>query len=121
MVEFYGITPTIEEYLQASVFPNPYKMWTDRSGETTFYFNVNIVLAGVSAYRKSGETLSALRMFYALKSTPAMLAAGGLAAQAYLLGKEVSRYSQQSKMELVTGVPSASDTEMERMIKLSFA
>ena len=56
-------TPTAEEWFYSAIMPpNLYRMYTDKSGETTAYFAFNTLLATLGAYRAGGETFGMLRM-----------------------------------------------------------
>lgn len=66
-------TPTVEEYFWATVWPRPHRFITDRSGESTFYFNINMAIAIAEAYRKGGETYTAYKWMRAAQAAPVLL------------------------------------------------
>ncbi len=113
-------TPTLHEWAMASIFPNPVKMWSDKTGESMFYFNLNIAAAGIAAYRKRGETFAVLRFMYWLRALPQQFLFAGLAAQTYLLGSAVHTMTTRDKFELLSGVPDEDDTLIEKLLKLAF-
>ncbi len=73
-------TPTAEEYFWATVWPRPHRLWFDHSGESTFYFNLNMSLAIIEAYRKGGETYTAYKWMRAAQLAPVMLPVAAAAA-----------------------------------------
>ncbi len=53
-------TPTAEEMFWAAVMPpNLYRMYTDKSGETSFYFAVKVGASAVALLAAEGQSLSA--------------------------------------------------------------
>ncbi len=66
-------TPTPQEYFWATVWPRPHRFITDRSGESIFYFNINMTLAAIEAYRKGGETYTAYKWMRAAQLAPILL------------------------------------------------
>ncbi len=63
-------TPTVEEYFWSTVYPRPHRVWTDKSGESAFYFDINMTLASIQAYRKGGETYTVYKWMRAFQAAP---------------------------------------------------
>ncbi len=80
-------TPTPEEYFWATVWPRPHRLWTDRSGESIFYFNMNMALATIEAYRKGGETYTAYKWMRAAQMAPVLIPVA--AAASYVATSEL--------------------------------
>lgn len=64
---------SVEEYFWATVLPRPHRLFTDRSGESLWYFNLNMTFASISAYRKMGETYTVYKWFRAAQLAPVLL------------------------------------------------
>jgi hypothetical protein len=86
-------TPTAEEWFWSAIFPpNFLQMYSDKSGETTMYFGLNVTASTVAMWYSAGESLSTLRMMKMAQSTYTMaqympyiaVAAAGTAAGAYV-------------------------------------
>ncbi len=121
MVTFFGTTPTLYEYVRATLMPNPVRLWSDKSGETTMYWNINMYSALAYAYYKKGETVAMLRFMMALRATPAYLMAGIVGAHSHLLGSHVSGMTQKQKISLLSGAPTpgGGDSLLDKLLKLS--
>ncbi len=113
-------TFTFEEYLRASLFPNPVAVWTDKTGEAGMYFNVNMTMAVIAAYRKGGETMAMLRFMMALRGLPATFMWTGIIGAGVLSASPTADMSTRDKLEILSGVPGTDDSFIERLLKLSF-
>ena len=71
------ITPTFEEWFQSTLYFNPFKIWNDRTGETAFYFDINMSLALVYGTVKGMDTLTAYRFYRVVTLTPHAALVGG--------------------------------------------
>ncbi len=99
-----------EEYFWATVVPRPYRLFTDRSGESLWYFNLNMFFASIQAYRKMGETHTALKAFKLAEASPAILRSslriGAPAAAAVYLGMEATDDVLTMQMERAASIQS---------------
>lgn len=58
-----NFNPTVEDYLKFTfLINNPTKIWTDKSGETVFYLNINLTLTLGFASMHGGENIAMLRV-----------------------------------------------------------
>ena len=60
--------------------PRPHRLYTDHSGESTFYFTLNMTLATIEAYRKGGETYTVYKWMRAAQMAPVLLPVAAAAA-----------------------------------------
>ncbi len=110
-------TFTAEEYIYSTMFPNPVRIWTDRTGEAAMYFAVNMWMAVYQAYRKMGDTYTAYKWMktvqmapsaarfaarFAVRSVPLVAATGVVMVAA----RDVTQ-STVSNLAVVSGVPGA--------------
>ena len=72
-------TPTWEEWAYSLVnIPNPYLMYTDRSGETSFYTGINFSLLMIQLAYAGTDSAAAYRGMLVVRSMPAVFAASAL-------------------------------------------
>lgn len=105
-------TFTLEEYFWATVFPNPVRVWTDKTGEAAAYFNLNMWMATISAYRKMGETLTTLRFMYMAERSPALLRGAARAAPVAGLGY-VAAHAGHDVLQTSIGVTAHRAAELQ--------
>ncbi len=109
--EWYDFS--VEEYFWATVVPRPHRLFTDRSGESMWYFNFNMIIACVEAYRKMGETYKAYKFFKMAEYTPSIVRTAGRSlpvVAAAGVGMAVAYGTTQStasNLAVVTGTPGA--------------
>ena len=104
-------SPTPGEYFWATVTPRPHRIWSDRSGEPAFYFNINMTIACIEAYRKMGDTYTAYKWVRAAQLLPSVSSAVIRAAPTTLAvaaGVAVAgdtTESTASNLAVITGTP----------------
>ncbi len=84
---------TWEEYIVASVFPNPYRYVFDTTGETAAYVNFNIASGIAYSYAVGGDTWFSLKMATSISRAPTMISATARVAPAAAVAYTVAHAS----------------------------